>query len=198
MAQININLPSDKLNRLNNFYLSEYGYDIHTQLVNFVEDELAKASEYPTTAPEEHPIPTIFRDKRGYYSFEVTYPDGKRLLTSHKDYSLLLNLWNEWSVTGFDIDERENILAKVLPEKVRNIQYKSGRRKYIVVKEIDGKKYHFGQYASFEEAFLVKKFLEKKDWDLKYHSSNVRGDDVSLLEYASWLLGKARVSGGEF
>ena len=49
---------------------------------------------------------------------------------------------------------------------MKNVNYHEG--KWQVRKQINGKKYHFGTFDSYDEAVTHKEFVEMSGWDLFY------------------------------
>lgn len=175
LQKVSFNVPRKELNKLNNFYLENFGYDIYTQLQIFIFSELKQCENTSGTVPVAHPHPSLTLDYKydsPRLAFDVTYEDGSVYKTCYDDYDKLMSLWTEWSKYGFSKKSRDLVLNKVLPKRVQNINCVG--KKYVVSKKINGKMCEFGRYNSWEDAFLVKCFLEENGWNLKYSMSNLK------------------------
>lgn len=177
MEEIRFSIPAHIMNRLNNFYLENFEYDVYTQIQNFILSEYERSMGYSESVPVEHPLPSIHKSKEKYF-FRVLYPDGSKLQIYHKDYFLLVDLWNEWSKYGFSKDAYTSMLIKFeCHTMLGNISKTRG--KYQVRKfGKDDERISFGTYTSLEDAYTVKCFLDDHDWDEKYSASNL----VSSIE----------------
>lgn len=186
MARIIFNIPSEKFNQLNNFYLENFGYDIHTQIQNFLFDEMKKCEDYSAEPSKPHPIPVI-RESRSKYLLIVSYPDGSTSSVYHEDYGLLLKIWNEWSKYGFEKESKDEVLSKFLPSRVPHEAYRLRHK-------VNGKTESWGTYASVEEQREVRNFLEKCNWDKKYHYTNLNKNvsGCNKGNYSQYLLQIAR------
>lgn len=175
MVIVTLNMPDEFYNRVNNYYDTNFGYDIYTQLYTFLFHELEKCEDYPTTKPPAKPKPSIrcSGHKNSDYMLVVTYPDKTTLQVSDT-FENLSKILKEWSKYSFSKDKKEDVLSKFDKSKVSNIN--KSYNKWEVRKNINKTKYHFGYYDSIDKAINVKRFLESRNWDLKYL------DERELLE----------------
>lgn len=188
MGNLILSIPTNELNKLNNFYLSEFGYEIHTQLLNFIHEELKRCKNYPEDKPEPMPKPSI-KTRNGEYMLMVEYPDEERLRITVENYSEAVKLLNEWSKYSFSKEGRDKVLMKYYPEKIPCIQV-STNNKYCIKKYPEGtnRVYQFGCYDTIEDACLVKQFLVEHNWDLKYQPSNYYDEGYSWKTASNHLL----------
>lgn len=175
-----MNIPQKYYNQLNNFYIDNFGYEIHTQINNFLYNELKQCMDCSSEDPQKQPLPAIqkYKDK---VIFHVKYPNGKRAEILCEDYLEATEVWNEWAKYSFDINKRNKVFAKFFPERIPYIQ-KSGDE-WVIVKTIDGVKRHFGTYSSLDDAVKVRTFLEEQGWDLKYMPCNLHKLTDDSIKY---------------
>lgn len=194
---IPLKIPREYVNRLNNFYLENFGYDIRTQLFIYIHSELKKCGDYSEDTPKCFPIPSI-RKKGDDFILNITYPDGTKSLLDGKTWERNLDLMKEWSKYQYDKSAREKVMLNVLTEEeLKNKPFPNIRRghsKYAVASTVGNRKKFFGHYDTIEEAIEVRDFLEKHNWDSKYHSSNVmkERDDITQFNYSEYLLNLVR------
>ena len=191
METVKLKVPKPLLNQLNNFYLDNFNYDIYTELQNFITNELKRCKECSTDNPPEHPRPTIelaYPFGTSEYLLKVIYPDNSSLEIKHNDYDLLVEMWNAWSKFGFAKESREKVLMKYLPERISNVQRVRGR--FIILKEVNGKKYTFANCSNYEDAFTIRNFLIEHNWDLKYQFKRFRDnfEGCNQYNYSDYLL----------
>lgn len=190
--EVRFKIPDEKFNQLNQFYMENFGYDIYTQIQNFIFNEMKQCGAYSTEPIPQQPRPKIIvntdDDKRARYKLVVTYPDDSELFLYHDDYSVLMGVWNEWSKYAFSKDARETVYLKLIPDKIKCIQFIYGL--YRVIKVIDGKKKRFGNFKRIEDAIRVKNFLDSRGWDTKYYFDNLIAniDGCHRNNYSKYLL----------
>lgn len=193
MAKVIINLPEAKYNQLNNFYLENFGYDIHTQLMNFLSDEMRVCESYSEEPARPRPHPTISAHGQDGYILRVYYPDGSTSNFSNKDYEVLLDVWNEWSKYNFSKQSLEKVIVKTVPKKSKQHVFLSKGR-YHIQKFIKGKRIYWYSYDLFDEAVEVRDFLLEHEWDKKYFPKNLMKQipNCNKLNYSKYLLRIAR------
>lgn len=189
--EVRFKIPDEKFNQLNQFYMENFGYDVYTQLQNFIFNEMKQCSTYSTEPIPQQPHPKILvnpDDRRGRYKLVVTYPDDSELFLFHDDYSVLMGVWNEWSKYAFSKDARETVYLKLIPERIQCVQFIGGS--YRVVKVVDGKTKIFGNFKQIEDAIRVKNFLVSHGWDTKYSPDNLIAniDGCHIHNYSQFLL----------
>ena len=178
MGVIQLNVPDEHLNRLNNFYITTFGYEIHTQLLNFIDHELKKIpDDYEMKPVEPQPIPSIHYDvtrQSSPYYLEIKYPDGSKKYTRGSSYDDVLRIMNEWSKHSFSKETKIKSILKINPDDRRCIhRMKEGNKFMVRTKEGNCSK-RFGNY-NLEDAKIVRNFLVEKDWDPKYQPKNLIG-----------------------
>lgn len=178
MVVVNLNIPDEYYNKMNNYFLTNFGYNIHTHLYAVVLNEVEKCEDYPATEPEVKPKPSIRNNPNNpeQFTLYVTYPDNSKQQVNG-EFNFISQVLIEWSKYSFEKDKREKVLTKFDKTKYEYITQNNGL--WDVRRNFDGKNYHFGLYENLNDALLVRNFLIKKDWDLKY-----MGDKHKLLDIA--------------
>lgn len=199
MAQIRINIPDEYFNRLNNFYIDNFGYEIHTPIQNFIREELERCGDYSTEKPKKVPIPSIVKDSGGKYPYFLTvrYPDGSKSMISVKSFELAMEMWNEWSKYSFDKKNHRDVALKFKHEndsRVMGMRIKGRNGKFRVRCRREKSDKYFGSYSTVEDAVIVREFLTEHNWDMKYHISNVMQsvEGIHQYNYSDWMLKVAK------
>ena len=73
MASLALMIPDEYYNKLNNHYIENFGYDIHTQFFNYILQELEKCET--TSEEREFPKPSI-GVKGEKFQIRIKYPEG--------------------------------------------------------------------------------------------------------------------------
>lgn len=180
-----VSLPPERLNKLNNYYIENFGYDIHTQIHNFLRMEYEKCKDYPETEPQSQPVPSIKGDNRkDKWNLTVKYPNKTKKFVCHDDYDLLCDVWNEWSKYSFSEESKSKVYNKY--NKNKHISSSKGTYRIRYGKS----KLGFGTYRTSEDARKVRDFLMEHNWDRKYSFSNITKtvDGVHQYNYNDYML----------
>lgn len=186
---LDLTLPPTLFEKLNNFYLSEYGYDIHTQLLLYLFNEYNKIKDEPPLEGEDIPYPLIKKVGGNSWVVCVDYSDGEKRSIYVPSWEDAFDVIMEWSKHSFDKHFHKPEQEIVPPVQMDRTNIHISEDRYRVRKRIDGKYLNFGFYTSIEEARIVRDFLVTEDWDSKYSRDNHK--DISPQKYTQWLLDTA-------
>lgn len=190
MEQVILNLPDKEYNRLNNYYMKHFGYEIYTQLYNFIGTEIEKCREYEDDKKVEMPHPTINKNLDEFLAI-VRYPDNTYVSRKQETYKECLECLNEWSKHSFSKE-------KIRPNQT-DIQtgYRKERGKWVLTCRVNGKQRYYGQYDTRSDALLVGEFLRKNNYDdhysLKYLSEHFGGCNQQTLSKYYLKLAKGEI-----
>lgn len=169
MASLALMIPDEYYNKLNNHYIENFGYDIHTQFFNYILQELEKCES--TSEEREFPKPYITKDG-DKFEMGIQYSDGTVSTMRTTTYEEAIERMNEWSKYSFNKDDKDKVYQKFQkPENKFTIHHYNFRNTWLVVCLEDNTGY--GQYKTREDAQIVLDFLSNIDNYSDYTSENM-------------------------